>query len=170
MAEFVFEPEPLLRVLRRHGVDFILIGGLAAIFHGSPMLTHDCDITPARARENLGRLSSALTELDARVRARMLDEPLEFDHDADSLGAVQMWNLSTAHGGLDISFTPSGTTGYDDLRRDASEVTFRGLRLQVASLADVIRSKEAAGRDKDRRALPVLREILARRLHEQAPD
>ena len=57
--------------------------------------------------------------------------------------------------------------GYDDLRRDAGEVTFRGLRILVASLADVVRSKEAAGRDKDRRALPVLREILARRLHEQ---
>jgi hypothetical protein len=166
VAEPPFEPEPILRVLQQHHVDFIVIGGMAAVFHGSPVLTQDLDITPAIGRENLSRLSSALTALDAKVRAVELDEPLPFGHDADSLAAVQVWNLTTRHGDLDISFTPTGTAGYDDLRRDAGEVAFRELQIRVASLADVIRSKEAAGRDKDRRALPVLREILARRLHE----
>ncbi len=167
MAESSFDAEPMLRVLERHEVRFVVIGGMAAIFHGSPLLTEDLDITPDRDRENLAKLSAALRELDAKVRAVELDEPLPFSHDAESLGAVQVWSLSTPHGGLDISFTPTGTEGYEDLRRDAGEVTFRGLRIVVASLADVVRSKEAAGRDKDRRALPVLREILARRLHEQ---
>ncbi|CAN5334953.1 hypothetical protein BH20ACT5_BH20ACT5_08830 [soil metagenome] len=167
MPDPPFEPEPMLAALQRHEMEFVLIGGMAAIFHGSPLLTQDIDITPARNRENLTRLSAALTELDAKVRAVELDEALPFSHDADSLAAVQVWNLSTPYGDLDISFVPTGTTGYDDLRRDAGRVDFRGLQIWVASLADVIRSKEAAGRDKDRRALPVLREILARRLHEQ---
>lgn len=166
MDDVVFAPEPILRVLHEGRVDFILIGGLAAVFHGSPVLTQDVDITPAKTRANLERLSDALREVGARVHAVELDEPLAFSHDADSLAAIQIWNLSTPHGDLDISFVPSGTAGYDDLRRDAGQVVFRGLHVWVASLADVIRSKEAAGRDKDRRVLPVLREILARRLHE----
>lgn len=156
----------MLAALQRHEVEFILIGGMAAAMHGSPLLTQDIDITPVRTEPNLRRLSDALRELEAKIRAVELDEPLPFSHDARSLAAVDVWNLATPHGFFDISFTPTGTAGYDDLRRDAVETSFRGLRIWVASLADVIRSKEAAGRDKDRRALPVLREILARRLHE----
>lgn len=163
-----FRPEAILRVLHTHGVDLVVIGGIAANLHGSPLPTFDVDITPDSSDNNLARLSAALRELDAKVRAVELDEPLPFSHDADSLGAVQVWNLSTPHGDLDISFVPTGTRGYEDLRRDAGEVTIQGVPILVASLADVVRSKEAAGRDKDRRALPVLREILARRLHEHA--
>lgn len=162
-----FRPDEILRILHTHRVDFVVIGGFAANLHGSPLPTFDIDITPDHDRDNLAKLSAALRELDAKVRAVELDEPLPFSHDAESLGAVRVWNLSTPYGDLDISFIPTGTQGYADLRRDASEVRFRGLRIVVASLADVVRSKEAAGRDKDRRALPVLREILARRLHEQ---
>lgn len=83
------------------------------------------------------------------------------------LAAARTWNVSTRFGDLGISFRPSGTQGFPDLTRDAAPIVIRGITVRLASLADVVRSKEAAGRDKDRRALPVLREILARRLHEQ---
>jgi hypothetical protein len=151
----------ILEVLERHDVSYVLIGGYAAVVHGSPMLTNDVDITPATDRENLERLSTALTELEARVRAEGLD-PLPFNHSGESLGASPIWNLTTKYGDLDISLTPSGTRGYDDLRRDAVEITLRGTPVLLASLADIVRSKGAANRDKDRRALPVLRELLAR--------
>jgi hypothetical protein len=71
-----------------------------------------------------------------------------------------MWNLVTDHGRLDVTFVPSGTTGYEDLARDAVHLVILGVDVDVASLADVIRSKEAAGREKDRVVLPVLRRIL----------
>ena len=58
---------------------------------------------------------------------------------------------------------PDGTTGYDDLREDASDLPAFGVLVPTASLADVIRSKQAANRPKDQRAMPVLREILASR-------
>ena len=77
----------ILGVLARHGVLFVLIGGLAAVVHGSPFPTEDLDLTPERSTENLGRLSDALREMDARVRARGVDEPLPFSHDATSLGS-----------------------------------------------------------------------------------
>lgn len=157
-----FRGEAILEALRRHGVDVIVIGGFAARIYGSPMLTSDIDVVPNRAADNLARLSAALTELDAKVRAAEVDEPLPFAHDATSLAAARVWNLTTRYGDLDLTFEPAGTRGYDDLRRDAIDVVVRGTSFSLASLADVVRSKEAAGRDKDRRALPVLRELLAR--------
>lgn len=70
-----------------------------------------------------------------------------------------MWNLVTDHGRLDVTFEPSGTRGYDDLARDPVHLTILGVEVDVASLADVIRSKEAAGRERDRLVAPVLRRI-----------
>jgi predicted nucleotidyltransferase len=72
-----------------------------------------------------------------------------------------MWNLTTDAGDLDLRFVPAGTRGFEDLVRDAVRVDITGITLRVASLADVIRSKEAAGREKDRAALPLLRRLLA---------
>jgi hypothetical protein len=161
-----FDGPAILAVLDRHGVDYVLIGGFAAAAQGSPIPTTDVDVVPATDRANYARLSAALTELDAKARAEGV-EPLPFAHDADSLAAAQIWNLTTRYGDLDITATPAGTHGYDDLRRDAIEVELRGVRVRVASLADIVRSKEAAGRDKDRRALPVLRELVARQLRER---
>ncbi len=157
MAE-PFRGDAILEVLSRHRVEYVLIGGFAAVVHGSPLLTNDVDITPKAEHANLARLSDALRELDAKVRAG--DEEMPFRHDARSLGEVNVWNLTTRYGALDVTFTPSGTTGYSDLRRDAVEVVVRGTPVRLASLADIVRSKGAANRDKDRRALPVLRELL----------
>jgi hypothetical protein len=156
-----FFPERILAVLVAHGVKFVAIGGFAAYLHGSPIPTTDLDVTPDRERVNLARLSAALTELDAKMRALGI-EPLPFSHSAESLADARFWNLTTKYGDLDITFEPSGTRGYDDLRRDAIEIDLRGTKISLASLADIVRTKGAAGRDKDRRALPVLRELLAR--------
>jgi len=158
-----FLPREILRVLEEHQVRYVLIGGLAATLHGSPHLTQDVDITPERSRENLARLSDALRAMQAKVRVRGVDEPLPFNHDAESLGGVAVWNLNTLYGNFDISFVPTGTEGFDDLRRDAVTLDVAGLTVVVASLGDIIRSKQAADRDKDRLTLPTLRELLANR-------
>lgn len=153
----------IVAVLARHRVSYVLIGGLAAIAHGSPFPTVDLDVTPAQDPANLRRLSDALRELDARVRAEGVEEGLPFSHDADSSVAVGVWNLRTPHGDLDISFVPTGTRGYNDLVQDARATDLHGVAVVVASLADVVRSKQAANRPKDQRVLPTLREILASR-------
>ena len=155
-----FRPEALLGVLERHGVRAVLIGGFAAVIHGSPYLTTDVDVVPDLDPPNLERLSAALEELHARVWNDADPDGVPFRHDAASLGAISTWNLVTDHGRLDVTFVPSGTTGYADVARDAVRLTILGTTVDVASLADVIRSKEAAGRDKDRLVLPVLRRIL----------
>lgn len=157
-----FKPAEILAVLDRHEVEYVLIGGLAAILYGAPHLTTDADIVPAVGRSNLDRLSAALTELGARIRVKGEPEGIPFGHDGESLGRVQIWNLVTTLGDLDITFTPNGTQGYDDLRRDRRWVLVGDIQVPVASLADVIRSKEAADRERDRAILPVLREMLER--------
>jgi len=155
-----YDPGRILTALARHGVRYVLIGGLAATFHGSPLVTTDVDVTPERARDNLDRLSAALTELEARIRMDAVPEGLPFDHTGESLGAADIWNLTTAAGDLDITFVPAGTNGYADLRRDVREIDALGVKVPVASLADIVRSKEAAGREKDARSLPTLRRLL----------
>lgn len=158
-----FDPGRLVEVLARHGVEYVLIGGFATVQHGSPFLTQDLDITPAKSEVNLARLSSALDDMHALVRTSSDPDGLPFDHDGSSLGDALVWNLVTDFGDLDISFVPDGTAGFDDLRRDADVIEIHGIAVRVGSLADVIRSKQAANRPKDQRVLPTLREILAAR-------
>ncbi|MEJ7833777.1 MAG: hypothetical protein WKF79_12740 [Nocardioides sp.] len=167
MALPEFNPAKILRDLVAHDVDFVLIGGLAAISHGSPYLTQDVDITPSVTMGNLAKLSAALTDLEARIRTEGVDGGLPFGHDAESLAATSVWNLTTPYGDLDISLQPSGTEGFPDLARQATAVDAFGVTIKIAALADIIRSKQAADREKDRLVLPVLREILSRRLDEK---
>jgi len=157
-----FDPEAVLRTLARHEVAYVLIGGLAASLHGSPYVTTDVDITPDRSPENLERLAAALVALDARIRTEGEPDGLPFDRSARMLERASLLNLTTRYGDLDLSFEPAGTGGYGDLRRGAVEIRIRRTPVAIASLADVIRSKEAAGREKDRVTLPTLRRLLER--------
>lgn len=159
-----FDPLEMLGVLERHDVAYILIGGFAATVHGSPLRTGDADICPERSRPNLERLCRALTDLEARIRSADDPEGVGFSLDPSILEEINMLNLVTTHGWLDIAFQPSGTNGFDDLKRNAHRFDLGdGLTVRVASLGDVIRSKEASAREKDRNALPTLRRLLERK-------
>lgn len=157
-----FNPREILEALERNGVWYVLIGAFAARLHGSPLRTDDADICPARDRENMERLSRALHELDARLRGPGVPEHLPWKPDARSLASAEIWTLRTRAGNLDIAFRPAGTGGYEDLASRALVYDVGGVRAPVAALEDIIRSKDAAGRDKDRAALPTLRDLLGR--------
>jgi hypothetical protein len=161
MAEF--DPVAALRVLVEHKVEFVVVGGIAARLRGAPMLTQDVDITPSTDRGNLERLAAALERLDARLRTATKPDGVPFPFDAALLESATVWTLMTEFGDLDLVMAPAGTGGYKDLIRDADELKVAvdpELVVTVASLADVIRSKEAAGREKDRATLPLLRRTL----------
>ena len=160
MPEPALDATRLLSTLARHDVRFVVIGGLAAVLHGAPYQTVDCDIVPQDTEENLSRLSAALSELDARVWTGS-GSGFRFAHDGKSLRDARVWNLVTAAGLLDITFEPAGTGGYSDLDKQAIVIEVDGVRFSVAALEDVVRSKQAAGREKDERALPLLRRMLA---------
>lgn len=157
-----FRPEEILRVLHEHDVRYVLIGGLAAVLHGSARSTYDVDITPDVTAENLARLSAALLALNARVRVDGLPGGLAFDHDATSLAGMTTLNTVTDAGDLDITMRPAGLPDFAEWRRDAVDIVVLGVPVVVASIDAVVRSKEAAGRPKDRAALPMLRELRNR--------
>jgi hypothetical protein len=149
--------------LNRHGVRYVLIGGVAATLHGSPLRTGDTDVCPDLRPDNLERLAVALNELKARIRTEGVDGGLPFSYDAAFLSRVVLLNLETDAGDVDVTFTPTGTAGYDDLVVRASQFDLDGTIAPTAALLDIIRSKTAANGPKDRESLPVLEE-LARKL------
>lgn len=156
-----FDPERVLEVLHRHDVSFVLIGGLAAVAHGSPLPTTDVDLTPDRNAENLDRLAGALRELDARIRTAD-PEGVVFPIDGAFLTAQpRMLNLTTSAGDVDLTFFPAAFEGgFEELLAESDPVELvDGVITRVATLRAIIRSKETADRDKDRRALPYLRTL-----------
>lgn len=158
-----FDPERILRVFARHGVSYILIGAFAARLQGFPRVTTDADITPAPDSDNLDRLAAALRELDARVFVEDVPKGLAFDCSAKTLSNAEIWNLTTTAGRVDILFKPVGTGGYLDLEPASIRYEAFGIRFQVASLPDIIRSKEASDRPQDRQDIATMRMMLERR-------
>jgi hypothetical protein len=150
------QPAAIFAMLAEHHVRYVLIGGLAAVLHGSPTVTTDADICADRSPDNLRRLSTALEEIHARIRSASEPEGVAFRPDAVLLGRMKVLNLSTDLGDLDLTFEPAAFDGYDELAKNAVTVSVSGADVTVASLDDVIRSKEAADRPKDRAVLPVL--------------
>jgi hypothetical protein len=151
------DPEQLFQTLDRYHVEYVLIGGLAANLHGSPLVTNDADITPLRTHDNLDRLAAALRELDARIRTTAEPDGLTFTRDTEFLERMNTVNLQTNAGEFDVTFEPGGfPDGYETLSKHAVEYEVFGVRVMVASLCDIITSKETANRLKDQAALPHL--------------
>jgi hypothetical protein len=158
-------PAAIVSALNRCHVRYIVIGAFAAIAQQAPIpATRDIDITPETSQDNLARLSQALAELGARIRTDSVPDGLPFRHDATSLAAADVWNLICPDGEFDISFRPSAFAGgYAQLAANAHRVRVGDVEVAVADLADVIQSKESAGRPKDLRVLPMLyRHLYAR--------
>jgi len=139
----------MLRALIEHGVDFVVIGGLAGMARGSSYPSYDLDIAYARDRENLERLATALQELGAALRGAPSDVP--FLLDAETLRRGANFTFETRWGSLDILGDPSGGPPYDQLRAGAGKpVPIEGERVTVASLDHLIAMKEASARMKDK--------------------
>jgi hypothetical protein len=156
----VFRPGPLLRALEAERVSYVVIGGTAAVIQGATHVTFDLDICPDRDRANLERLAAALLTLEARVYGMPEQAEAAFQIDGATLANGSAWKFLTEHGELDVALDPDGTHGYEDLIRSAVSTEAYGLTIKVAALEDVIRSKEAADRPRDRAVLPDLRRTL----------
>ena len=160
-----FDPKHILKTLARHEVDLIVVGGVGAILHGSPLLTDDVDVVPVLTKPSLDALADALNELNAKIMSS--DAPgglIDVDWRGRDLQGwivdVRFLNLMTDYGQLDLIHRPGGTSGYKDLAHSAEDIPVDDVKVKVASLEDIIRSKEAVGRDRDRQQLPTLRLLL----------
>ena len=147
MTSDSFDPVLALQTLDRHGVRFVVIGGIGARLHGSPTVTRDTDICYERSPENLERLAAALEELGARPRG--VDEDVQFLLDAKTLAAGDHFTFRTRAGDFDVLGTPAGVEGFGELAERAQRFDIDGITVLVASIDDLIRMKRAAGRAKD---------------------
>lgn len=165
MPDIGLDVERILQTLTECEVRFIVIGGFAIeLWDVAVPPTVDIDITPEDSQENLRRLAEALNHLDARFRVSGMEPiPMPGGLNEELLSQMSVLNLATKAGPLDVSMKPAGTEGYEDLARSAVQFQVGVVAVQVAALEDVARSKEAAGRAKDLKTLPAIRDHLSRR-------
>lgn len=147
--ELPFDPRQILISLADHGVDFVVVGGVAVQAHGHGRGTRDLDVIPRTDLLNLSRLGEALAALGARLLRT--DRPVDVT-DPQLLKRAPLVPLITVHGRLDllnISQTSGAPRSYDELRERAFEARIDGRAVLVSGLDDLIRMKRAAGRDVD---------------------
>lgn len=150
----------LIEALAAHRVEYIIIGGVALVLHGSARTTRDLDICYSRESANLESLSAALRGLHVTLRGAPADLPFRLD--ARTLHSGLNFTLSTDLGDLDLLGEVTGIGGYKDLVGDAALMELYGHRVAVMSLGSLERAKRAAGRLKDVADLAEILEIRRR--------
>jgi len=147
----------VLEGLLEADVDFILVGGLAAVIQGAPVTTMDVDVVHSQSPENIARLLSFLKSVDA-VHRRLDDRLIEpKERDLSGKGHVL---LTTRIGPLDILAVIEGGRSYEELLEHTVEIDFRGHRLRVLDLKTLVELKKTSTDPKDKQRLPVLKETL----------
>ena len=148
----------LLRVLAEAEVEFVLVGGAAAIAHGSARQTLDVDVVYARSAENVRRLVEALTPCRPYLRGAPPGLPFRWD-EATVLGGVN-FTLTTSLGDVDLLGEIVGGGRYEDLLSHTVTLTVFGIQCFCLDLKTLIRVKRAAGRPKDLEAIAELESLL----------
>jgi len=150
----------LFRALAEHGVDYLVIGGVAAQVHGRRRTTMDLDVTPAPDPENFKRLAAALVALDAH--------PVEFGSSARTPTAEQLHvapvvpPLTTRHGELHIVNEVPGSSAYAAMRARALRTDLDGIAVQIVGVDDLIRMKQTTGRPRDIEDIEALTTVAQR--------
>jgi predicted nucleotidyltransferase len=143
------------------GVEFILIGGLAATAHGSVRLTRDVDVVYRRSADNMRRLVLALTPYHPYLRGA--PPGLPFRWDAATLERGLNFTLVTDIGDLDLLGEVTGGGRYEDLLQHSGTIQLFGVECRCITLEQLIHVKRAAGRPKDLEAIAELEALLEER-------
>ena len=156
--------EKILPILVQEQVDFVIIGGVAAVLYGSSHLTSDLDICYARNKENLSRLVKAIAPYNPQLR---MDERqpeglarLPFIWDLQTLRNGLNFTLKTDLGYVDLLGEITGIGKFEQVKEGAAPVSVYGVDCLVVSLEKLIKAKQAAGRAKDLLILPELKGLL----------
>jgi hypothetical protein len=153
----VFNPQGLVQRLHERNVEFVVIGGLAMIAHGSAYLTKDLDVCYNRIPANLAALVEALTPLHPYLRGAPAGLPFRFD--VPTLQAGLNFTLTTDFGDLDLLGEVSGVGTYAQVFAQSDACTLFDMPIRILSIDGLIAAKKAAGRNKDRSHLLELEEL-----------
>jgi hypothetical protein len=138
-------------------IDFVIVGGFAAVLHGSSLVTRDLDVCALLTQENVGKLREVLRDL--HPVHRLSSQKLSFLDNPDPEVRLNNLYLGTDLGSVDLLSNILGVGDFESVRANAVEVELFGRRCRVISLDDLIRAKEALKRDKDHQAVIQLRAI-----------
>jgi hypothetical protein len=151
----------ILQMMTGQAVDYIVVGGVAAVLQGAPVATFDLDLVHCREPENLKRLLAALGSLEARYRTPGAETQMPTYSHLESPGHQL---LMTRWGPLDLLGTIGKAQGYSELLdRTVTLVAGQDLSVRVLHLSTLIQLKEQLANDKDRAILPILRRTLEER-------
>lgn len=153
LDEAPLDAERILAALAAHGVDYVIVGGLAVQTHGHVRTTVDIDVYPCPAPDNLRRLADALNELGARTLNPGTDG---MAIDPSMLPRAMLWQFATRHGAIDVLHDAPGAPPYAELRARALELELGEISLAVAGRDDLISMKRASGRPVDLEDLAAL--------------
>jgi predicted nucleotidyltransferase len=155
----------LLRRLKDHGVEFVVIGGVAASLRGSPVVTYDVDVCAPMAEPNLTKILTALRDLRPRFRFR--PDKMPVPQDPARLHGIKNLNLDTDWGTIDLLGELPNIGSFEDLADKTSLMDLGGFTCRVLDLETLLAAKKAAGREKD---LPNILQLKAiQRLQKQQP-
>jgi predicted nucleotidyltransferase len=150
--------EKLLPTLVGADVEFIIVGGVAAILHGSTRATYDVDLVYSRNEQNIQRLANVLAPYNPYLRNAPVGLP--FTWEAKTIRNGLDFTLTTDLGGIDLLGEVAGGETYQTLLPHSFEVEAFGIRFKCIDLPTLIRIKEAVGRRKDQEAIAELRVLL----------
>jgi hypothetical protein len=156
------DAEALLQTLRRHSVEFVLIGGLAVAAHGYVRATDDVDVVPKPERENRRRLYEAMKTVEAQPveLGDFRPEELPVPFSPEGLDEGGNWALRTRAGRIDVLQWVSGIESFEELHARAVEVDLPGVgAVLVAGYEDLLAMKRAAGRPVDERDIAALEDV-----------
>ena len=163
-------PQDYARVIRNldeHKVEFVIIGGMAAVSLGVPIVTRDLDICYRRSKQNIARLAKALEPLHPTLRGAPSDLPFKFD--ARTIEHGDNFTFVTDAGDVDILGHITGLGDYEEVVKTAVALEIYTVQVKVMSLETLIKAKKAAGRTKDRLQLLEIEAALRLR-RERAKD
>lgn len=152
----------LLQILHQHKVEFILIGGLAAVTHGSSLATNDLDIVYDASVNNIKNLVAALRPLHVKLRGKDLPNNLPFLFDETAFKTTQNFTLACDLGWIDILRTIPGFDSYGELLKSSDVAEVFGINLNVLSIDGLIQNKKKCNRRKDQIAVAELEELKKR--------
>jgi len=166
MSEQATRFDQILELLSRGGVQFIVVGGLAAIAHGNTRTTYDVDAVYARDGENIQRLAKVLIPIHPYLRGAPPGLPFRWDEKTIRMGLN--FTLTTDLGSLDLLGEVAGAGNFQQLLPHSEELILFGVNCRCATLERLIQMKRAAGRPKDLLFLAELQALLEeRRKHDQ---
>jgi predicted nucleotidyltransferase len=148
--------ETILKLLKNADVEFIVIGGVAMVAHGSAHVTFDIDICYRRTKENITKVCEVLAPFQVKLRGAPSELPLPFRFDVETVRRGLNFTLDSDLGDIDLLGEVSGIGTFEQVLPFSEIKSVDAIECRILTIEGLIRAKKAAGRKKDLTAIEEL--------------